>query len=320
MFHFLNKNLNIQLFFLVILTGWSGWLIFSQMSMLPQEGSMLMFQYLASWWTNHNTLVRIFVFAMVLTMTFGVIKHFDNNHFCESRTYMPGIFFLLLLNCGKFLHTFTPSLLTCFFIALILLMDTPNDSSANLKNRIFTFGLTIALATLLDISAFGIILFLILMISINNVTSIKDNIILFSGLLIPYIYAFAISYIAGTLPVFVQSWRDLTIFEPAKQFSHLRIIDYATLAFFILTIILLIIRDKRFLDNKLIIIRQAFTNNHLLVFSMLVFLWLGNVTLPLALTYLILPVSIYMAIAAIPKQRCLLVDILILALCVLLWL
>lgn len=320
MFHLLNKNLNIQLFFLVILTGWSGWLIFSQMSMLPQEGSMLMFQYLASWWTNHNTLVRIFVFAMVLTMTFGVIKHFDNNHFCESRTYMPGIFFLLLLNCGKFLHTFTPSLLTCFFIALILLMDTPNDSSANLKNRIFTFGLTIALATLLDISAFGIILFLILMISINNVTSIKDNIILFSGLLIPYIYAFAISYIAGTLPVFVQSWRDLTIFEPAKQFSHLRIIDYATLAFFILTIILLIIRDKRFLDNKLIIIRQAFTNNHLLVFSMLVFLWLGNVTLPLALTYLILPVSIYMAIAAIPKQRCLLVDILILALCVLLWL
>lgn len=320
MFHLLNKNLNIQLFFLVILTGWSGWLIFSQMSMLPQEGSMLMFQYLASSWTNHNTLVRIFVFAMVLTMTFGVIKHFDNNHFCESRTYMPGIFFLLLLNCGKFLHTFTPSLLTCFFIALILLMDTPNDSSANLKNRIFTFGLTIALATLLDISAFGIILFLILMISINNVTSIKDNIILFSGLLILYIYAFAISYIAGTLPVFVQSWRDLTIFEPAKQFSHLRIIDYATLAFFILTIILLIIRDKRFLDNKLIIIRQAFTNNHLLVFSMLVFLWLGNVTLPLALTYLILPVSIYMAIAAIPKQRCLLVDILILALCVLLWL
>lgn len=320
MFHLLNKNLNIQLFFLVILTGWSGWLIFSQMSMLPQEGSMLMFQYLASWWTNHNTLVRFFVFAMVLTMTFGVIKHFDNNHFCESRTYMPGIFFLLLLNCGKFLHTFTPSLLTCFFIALILLMDTPNDSSANLKNRIFTFGLTIALATLLDISAFGIILFLILMISINNVTSIKDNLILFSGLLIPYIYAFAISYIAGTLPVFVQSWRDLTIFEPAKQFSHLRIIDYATLAFFILTIILLIIRDKRFLDNKLIIIRQAFTNNHLLVFSMLVFLWLGNVTLPLALTYLILPVSIYMAIAAIPKQRCLLVDILILALCVLLWL
>lgn len=320
MFHLLNKNLNIQLFFLVILTGWSGWLIFSQMSMLPQEGSMLMFQYLASWWTNHNTLVRIFVFAMVLTMTFGVIKHFDNNHFCESRTYMPGIFFLLLLNCGKFLHTFTPSLLTCFFIALILLMDTQNDSSANLKNRIFTFGLTIALATLLDISAFGIILFLILMISINNVTSIKDNLILFSGLLIPYIYAFAISYIAGTLPVFVQSWRDLTIFEPAKQFSHLRIIDYATLAFFILTIILLIIRDKRFLDNKLIIIRQAFTNNHLLVFSMLVFLWLGNVTLPLALTYLILPVSIYMAIAAIPKQRCLLVDILILALCVLLWL
>ena len=320
MFHLLNKNLNVQLFLLVILAGWSAWLVFTQMSLLPQEGNMLMFQYLATWWTNHNFIARILVFAMVVAMTIGVIRHFDKNHFYENRTYMPGVFFLLLLNCGKFLHFFSPNLLTCFFIALILLMYSPNESSAQLKDRIFTFGLTIAIATLLDISAFGIILFLILTISINNVTSIKDNIILFSGLLIPYIYAFAISYIIGDLPVFVQSWRDLAIFEPAKQFSHLRIIDFVTLTFFVLTIVLFAIRDKRFLDNKLIIIRQAFTNNHLLLFSMLLFLWLGNVAFPLALSYLILPVSIYMAIAVIPKRRCLLVDILVVALCVLLWL
>lgn len=320
MFHLLNKNLNIQLFLLVILAGWSAWLIFTQMSLLPLDGSMLMYQHLAAWWTSSTTLVRIIVLALVLIMTIGIIQHFNKNHFCENRTYMPGIFFLLLLNSGKFLHFFSPALLTSFFIALILLIYSPNESSANLKNRIFTFGLAIAVATLLDISAFGIVLFLILMISINNVTSIKDNLILFSGLLIPYIYAFALSYIVGTMPVFAQSWRDLALFEPVKQFAHLRIIDYATLAFFVLTIILLIIRDKRLLDNKLIIIRQAFINNHLLIFSMLVFLWLGNVAFPLTLTYLILPASIYMAIAVIPKRRCILVDILVFALCALLWL
>ena len=281
---------------------------------------MLMYQNLAAWWTNHNTVARIFVFAMVFIMTVGIIQHFNKNHFYENRTYLPGIFFLLLLNCGKLLHFLTPALLTCFFIALILLMYFPNESAANLKNHIFTFGLTIALATLLDFSAFGIALFLIMMISINNVTSIKDNLILFSGLLIPYIYAFAISYIVDTLPAFVQSWRDLTIFEPVKQFTHLRIIDYVTLAFFALTIILLAIRGKRFLDNKLIIIRQAFINNHLLLFSMLAFLWLGNVAFPLAMTYLILPTSVYMSVAAIPKRRWIVVDILVVALCALLWL
>lgn len=279
-----------------------------------------MYQHFAAWWTANNMLVRIITFALVVTMTGGIIQHFNKNHFYENRTYMSGVFFLLMLNCGKFLHYFSPALLTCFFIALILLMYSPSESSANLKNRIFTFGLAIAMATLLDISAFGLVLFLILMISINNVTSIKDNIILFSGLLIPYIYAFALSYILDTLPVFVQSWRDLTVFEPVKQFTHLRIIDYATLAFFILTIILLIIRGKRFSDNKLIIIRQAFTNNHLLFFSMLTFLLLGNVAFPLALTYLILPTSVYMAVAVIPKQRCVLVDVLVVALCALLWL
>lgn len=320
MFHFLNKNLNIQLFFLVVLVGWSAWLIFAKMTLLPQEGSMLMYQHLAALWTSNNMIVRILAFALVLTMTIGVIKHFGKNHFYESRTYMPGIFFLLLLDCGKFLHYFSPALLTCFFIALILLMYSPNESSANLKNRIFTFGLVIAVATLLDISAFGLVLFLVLIISINNVTSIKDNLILFFGLLFPYIYAFAFAYLFDTMPVFVQSWRDLAVLEPVKQFSHLLIIDYATLAFFVLTIILLMIRGKRFLDNKLIIIRQAFINNHILFFSMLAFLLLGNVAFPIALTYLTLPVSVYMSVAVIPKRRCVLVDILVVALCVLLWL
>lgn len=320
MFHLLNKNLNLQLFLLVILAGWSIWLIFTQMNLLPQEGTMLLYQHLANLWVSSKTLARVIVLALVLTMTIGIIQHFNKNHFYDNRSYMPGIFFLLLLNCGKSLHYFSPALLTSFFIALILMMYSPNESSANLKNRIFTFGLAIAVATLLDVSAFGIVLFLILMISINNVTSIKDNLILFSGLLIPYIYAFALSYIFDTMPVFVQSWRDLAVFEPVKQFTHLRIIDYATLAFFVLTIIPLILRGKQFLDNKLIIIRQAFTNNHLLFFSMLIFLWLGNVAFPLALTYLILPASVYMAVAAIPKRRCILVDLLVVALCVLLWL
>ena len=320
MFHLLNKNLNIQLFLLVILTGWSAWLIFTQMNLLPQEGSMLMYQHLAALWTSNNTLVRIIILALVVTMTVGVIQHFNKNHFYESRTYMSGIFFLLLLNCGKFLHYFSPALLTCFFIALILLMYSPNESSASLKNRIFIFGLTIAIATLLDVSAFGIVLFLILMISINNMTPIKDNIILLSGLSIPYIYAFSIAFISNTLPGFMQSWRDLTIFEPAKQLSQLRILDYMTLGFFTLTTIFLIVRDKKLLDSKLIIIRQAFANTHLLLVSMLVFLWIGNMAFPNALIYIIIPSATYMAIAVIPKRRRFVVDFLIVALCVLLWL
>lgn len=281
---------------------------------------MLLYQHLTALWTSGNFFFRLITFALVLTMTVGVIRHFDKNHFYENRTYMPGIFFLLLLNCGKFLHYFSPALLTSFFIALILLMSSPSESSDALKNRIFTIGLIIAIATLLDVSAFGLVLFLFLMISFNNVTSIKDNLILFSGILFPYIYAFSLSYIFDTMPVFLQSWHDLAVFVSAKQFSQLRAIDFVAIAFFFMTIILLAVRDKRFLENKLIIIRQAFANNHLLFFSMFAFLWLGKVAFPLTLTYLILPASVYMAIAVIPKRHCVLVDVLVAALCVLLWL
>lgn len=320
MFHLLNKNLNIQLFLIVVLAGWSAWLIFTQMTLLPQDGSMLMYRHFSALWTSNNTLVRIITFAFVLTITVGVIQHFSKNHFYENQTYMPGIFFLLLLNCGKFLQYFSPALLTNFFIALIMLMYSPNESAANMRNRIFTFGLTVAIATLLDVSAFGLILFLILMISINNMAPLKDNIILLSGLSIPYIYAFSIAFISNTLPEFTQSWRDLTIFEPAKQLSPLRILDYVTLGFFVLTIIYLIVRDKKLLDNKLIIVRQAFANTHLLFVSMMIFLWIGSIAFPNALMYILIPSAIYMAIAAIPKRRRFVMDILIVALCVLLWL
>lgn len=318
MLHLLNKNLNLQFLLLFLLIGWTGWNIFTHMTLMPTDGSMLLFQKVAKVWTWNHILARCIVLLFVLTMTFGVIREFQQNHFYENHTYMPGIFLLLILNCGKFLDTFSPALLTAFFIALILVIYKSGDSASKAKDRIFTFGLVIAIATMLDISAFGILLFLIMIIAINNVSPLKNNLILFFGLLFPYIYAFSISFINDTLPAFLQSWRDLVIFMPAKQFTHLRLLDYITLGYFVILTIYLMVRGKRFLDNKLIVIRQAFTNTHLLFISMFLFLWLGNLVLPDALLYLLLPTSIYLSVAVIPKRQRFIFDILFVAFCVLL--
>lgn len=320
MLHLLNKNLNLQLAILVALLGWTAWTIFARMTLMPPDGTMLLFQHVANLWTAHPLLVRCGVLLLVLFMTIGVIRDFQQNHFYENRTYMPGIFLLLILNCGKFLNAFTPALLTASFIAMIMLMYSPGESASKVKDRIFTFGLSIAIATLLDVSAFGILLFLIMTIAINNVTPFKDNLILLSGMLIPYIYAFSIAFIGNTMPVFLQSWRDLAILVPAKTITHLSLNDYLVLSYFLVLVICLIIRGKQHLDNKLIVIRQAFTNTHLLFISMLLFLWLGNIALPGALLYVLLPVATYLAVAVIPKRRRFVFDILFVIFCVLLWL
>lgn len=320
MFHSINKNLNLQLILLLLLAGWSGWAVFTRMTVMPPDGNMLLFQYITQLWAWNETVVRIAVLLLVLTMTIGSIQHYHKNHFADGRTYMPGVFLLLMLNCGKFLYLLTPALLTVFFISLIMMMYEPNEQAKKMKDRIFSFGLLIASATLLDISAFGIVLFLILMIGINNVTSFKDIVILLCGLAFPYMWAFSIAFFCNGEPVFTQSWHDLSLFVPAKSFTTLRIIDYVSLAVFVVVTLWLMFRDKRLLDNKLIVIRQAFNNVNLLLISMLLSLWLGIMPLPYALFYLLPPLAVYMSIAVTQKRYWPVVDILILALCVMLWL
>ena len=320
MFHSINKSLNLQLVLLLLLAGWAGWTVFTQMTVMPPDGNMLLFQYITNLWTWKKVVVSIAVMLLVLTMTVGAIQHYHKNHFAEGRTYMPGVFLLLLLNSGNYLKTLTPSLLTVFFISLILMLYEPNEQAAKMKNRIFTFGLIISIATLLDISAFGIALFLFLLISINNVTSFKDIVILFCGLALPYMWAFAVAFFCNGDPVFTQSWRDLSMFVPVKTFTTLRIIDYVTLAVFLVVTIWLMFRDKRLLDNKLIVIRQAFNNVNMLLISMLLSLWLGIMPLPYALFYLLPSLAVYMSLAVSKKRYWPFVDILILALCVMIWL
>lgn len=320
MLHLLNKNLNLQLVILILLIGWSVWNIFARMTLMPAEGAMFLYHPVAKLWTWSPVVVRTLTLLIVLTMTYGVMKIFQQNHFYDNRTYMPGVFLLLMLNFGKFLDTFSPALLTTFFIALNMILYFPNESASRAKDRIFTFGLAISIATMLDISAFGIFLFLLLTIAINNITPFKDNVILFIGLLFPYLYAFSFAFLFDSMPAFLQSWRDITLFVPAKEIPHLRIVDYITLSYFCLIVVYLIIRGKRLLDNKLIVIRQAFTNIHLLFISMLVFMWLGNMSMHGALLYLLMPISIYLSVAVVPKRQRFVFDILLVAFCVLLWL
>lgn len=315
MFHAINKNQNLQLPLLVLLAGWTVWTVFTRMTVMPPEGNMLLFQYITRLWAWNNFAVRVAALLIVLTMAIGAIRHFNKNHFAESRSYLPGIFMLILLNCGKFLLTLTPALVTVFFITLVMMMYSPNEPAAKMKDRLFTFGLLISVATLLDISAFGIVLFLILMIAINNVTSFKDIVILFCGLAFPYMWAFAIAFLCNGKPLFIESWRELAVYMPVKTFTSLRILDYIALAVFAAGTVILIFRSKRLLDNKLIVIRQAFNNVNMLLLSMLLFLWLGIVPLPQALLYLLPPVAVYMSCAVIQKRRRILVDILIVVMC-----
>lgn len=320
MFYLLNKNTRLQLAVLFLLMSWTAWTIFTDMLPSTGDGYMFFFQPFARMSVFAPVLSEIIVLLIVIVSVIGVIVHFNKQRFVDTQTYMPGIFLLLFLNCGHFLHSFTPAHFTLLFLTLILMMFSPGMAPARLKNRIFMVGLLISVATLIDLSAFGIVLLMIVMIATNSVSPVKDNMIFFSGLLIPYVYAFSVCYISSALPAFVQSWRDVEIFTPVRLFTSLRIIDYVCLAYLVVVIIVFAMHGKNFFDKKLIILRQAFNGVHLQFLSMLLFLFLGCVPFMTATMYLAPSIADYVSITTVQRKYRFVFDILIVVLFVLLWL
>lgn len=320
MLHILNKNIRIQIILLTLLAIWSGFTVFTQMTFDTPEGKMLLFQQLLTFAQGNPMIVRIFAFLIVMVSTFGINRHFNRQRYEEFTTMMPGIFFLLVMNCGHFIDIFTPALISILFLSIVMMVFVPGTPPAKMKGKILSLGILIAIATLIDFSAFGIVLLLLFIIGTNSVSPVKDSVILLAGLMLPYIYAFSIAYLCNSMPVFVQSWRQLQFFTPLKTITGLRVIDYVCVAYMFVAIIIFWIRGRNYFENKLIILRQAFNSIHLQFISMAIFLTLGSGSLMIVLSYIAPILSEYMSIAIAKKRYKYVYDIIIVALLVLLWL
>lgn len=320
MLYLLNKNTKLQIFIILTLLAWSVWNVFFNMTFEFQEGQLFLYQPIARLAQFNPLAIKIVVTTLIFISLFAITSYFNKQKFVEFTTFMPGVFFLLLLNCGHFLNSLSPALFTICFITIIMTIFTPGLSPVRLKNRIFLIGILISIATLTDIAAFGIVLFVIVTITTNSVSSLKDFLILLSGLLLPYVYTFSIVYFYDAMPAFLQSWRDVNLFSPVKHFMELRIIDYVAMSYFLILMIVFIIRGKNYFDNKLIILRQAFNNVHLQYISMSLFLLLGGIPFTSAIIYLVPSATEYLTISTIHRKYRFLYDILTVVLFLLLWL
>lgn len=320
MLYLLNKNTKFQIFIILILLAWSVWNVLINMTFEFQEGQLFLYQPVARLAQFNPLAIKIVVITLIFISLFAITTYFNKQKFVEFTTFMPGVFYLLLLNCGHFLDSLSPALFTIFFITVTMTVFTPGLSPSKLKNRIFLVGILISIATLTDIVAFGIVLFMIVTITTKSVSSLKDFLILFSGLLLPYIYTFSIVYFCDAMPAFLQSWRDVSLFAPIKHFMGLRIIDYVAMSYFLILMIIFIIRGKNYFDNKLIILRQAFYSVHLQYISMSLFLLLGGIPFTSAIVYLVPSVTEYLTVSTILRKYRFLYDILTVVLFLLLWL
>lgn len=318
MLFFLNKNNILQIILSALLFGWAVFTIFTQMKLCPPEGQTIVYQHLFDFWQLHTLHYKTIAAVWVLLECFLIQLFFNKNRFAEIPTLMPMLFFLLFLNVGKFTSFFSPAFFTVLLTTLVLLFNAKDSNEKPMKNKIFSSGLLIGLATLIDPNALWIMLFLILALFANNYSKAKEICILFAGLLMVAIYTFAYFFLSNKLPVLADTIKHLQFFYIIRNVKSLSVLDWVRVSFLVFSLFYLIAAIKLYFDNKLIVLRKRFVTTVLLLVIVLIMVVFANYDIHHGMLYLIVSMSLFYSMLSQLKKRRLWNDFLAIALVVLL--
>ena len=320
MFYYLNKSQIVQFVLVVLLLAWSVFTIITQVTVCPSDGQSLLFQRLSDYWMQHPANLKMSAILLLLIESLLIGRFYSVNRFSENQTYIPVVFFLLVMNLGGFLATVTPAALTLVFLTLIMRVNTQDENERPVKNRVFTSGLLVGAASLFDPLAVFAVIFLLLSLVTHRYSKPKDVLILLFGLLFVYAYVFSAAFFSDSVPVLTASIKNLSFFGMFKNVRLLSVYDYVFLGYSALLVVYLIIQLKLFYDNKLIVLRKRLVTIYILTFVLIAMMLFSGLELSYGILYIMLPISLYFSMITQYKKRIILHDILIVAFYVLLWL
>lgn len=320
MFYYLNKSVPVQLVLIVLLLGWAIYSIFTQVTVCPIEGQSLLFQKLAMFWQQHPVNLKASAILLLLLESLLLARFYSVNRFADTQTYLPVVFFLLAVNIGGFVTTITPVVLTVVLMTMVLMVNAQDENERPVRNRVFTSGILVGVASLLDPIALCAVVFLLLALITHRYSKSKEIIIMLFGLFFVYAYLFSVAFFTDSVSGLVGSIKQLSFFGLFTGFKTLTVFDYLFVAYAILLVVYLIIQLKLFYDNKLIVLRKRLVTIHFLMFVLAGMLVISGLPLSRSLLYVMLPISLYFGMIAQYKSRIIFHDILILAFFVLLWL
>lgn len=153
MLNFINKHTVLQMVLALLMLGWTGYAVFTQLSFSSAEGQTLLFQKIVPIWENSALGCRIVAMLMILLELLFVQRFYSLNKFSDNQSFMPTLLFLVFLNVSGMLTVFTPAWFTVFTLTFLLLYNLRDNNEKPVKNRILASGAVVALATLLDFHA-----------------------------------------------------------------------------------------------------------------------------------------------------------------------
>ena len=320
MFYYLNKSLSVQLILILLLLAWAVFTIVTQVTVTPADGQLILFQHLAGFWQQHPTNLKVSAVLMLLVETLLLARYYSVNRFAENQTYIPVVFFLLAVNVGGVLTTLTPAVITVVIMTVVLMLNAMDENERPVKNRVFTSGLLVGIASLFDPVAVFAVVFLLLSLITHRYSKSKEILIMLFGLLFVYAYLFSVAFFTDGMTQLVSSLKNLSFFGFVNEVKTLSVFDYVFVGFTVLLVTYLIIQLKLYYDNKLIVLRKRLVNIHFLMFALAAMLVFSGLPFSHSLLYVMPTIALYFGMITQYKSRIILHDVLIVAFFVLLWL
>ncbi len=209
--------------FILQLILWSD-LFFIQIGYI-EPGRALFYEPLYKWLVNSywlsNSLAFIVVFINALLIN-RIIARFD---MLDSRTFLPALFYIVLMSSSHKFIGLSPELLASFFI--ILMLERMYVLYGNFKDlrEVLNIGILCGLASMFYFPAIAFVFFIWIGFAVFQILYIRRIFIILIGLLAPYLFVFVyyfltdkfspliIPYLFGAFKTFSFPQYNFSIFD-----------------------------------------------------------------------------------------------------------
>lgn len=301
MFYLFQKVKFLQILLLVgLLAAVSFFSLLGEASYFCSDG-LPYFSGLVRFFTAHPVFAHLSAICVALLEAFLIFRYFNKNAFSDETTFMPACWFLALLFLLDSHQILSSVGLTNLVILLIININGDYQGNQS-KNSVFISAILLGLLSLCDLSAVPLFVYYIFILAINRIEKMKDILVAFVGVLLPYVYVFAHRFFTESLDTYWQSFAQIRFHFPLFDIKQYGIPALVAFGLFLLFIPYIIMKLKVHYDNKLMILRKRMLSLNLLFIFMLGVMACSNVPFPHAVGYLAVPLACYFA-AYIPHKR-----------------
>jgi len=302
MLKFISKKIALQWILLVGLFAFAIFTIIEKAHVANADGATFLFKAFAHFFQQHEYAGKGVIITVLLLQIMLLQYFFGKNEFVAKATLLPACFYISILLITKSLSTISPLFFTLMFFLMILSINYA-VSPVKLKNNAFIVGIISAFATCFDVSGLIFIILAIITLIINHYSKIKEILILLSGFILVYIYAFSYYFLVNKLDIWLLSYKEIKISSMFNGEISISALSQISLMCLCIIYLYFMIRTRLISATKTVIVRKQALSLNIWSVLMGASLLLSYTTYPYILGYLSVPIVIYLTILVPEKNR-----------------